>query len=212
MCGQLDSPAIISREDAGAAGLKRYFTGELCGRGHVCERLVSTRVCVECSNSSNTAWRAANPDKSRNSTAAWRAAHPDKEKARVAAWQAANPDKKKASNDAWRAANPDKVKTSMRIRITRRRACKRGVPGHHTAAETTSLLEAQGFTCAASHCNADLREVPKHLDHITPLSRPELNPTNSIENLQWLCHRCNHSKGAKTMKEWEGVKDDSSLL
>jgi hypothetical protein len=40
---------IISRAEAKAAGLTRYFTGVECGRGHAAERYTSTRACVECS-------------------------------------------------------------------------------------------------------------------------------------------------------------------
>lgn len=42
-------PEIITREEARAKGLKRYFTGEACkGRGHVSERLVANRGCIQC--------------------------------------------------------------------------------------------------------------------------------------------------------------------
>lgn len=39
---------IISRKDAKAAGLKRYFTGKACPHGHVAERSVSGKTCIEC--------------------------------------------------------------------------------------------------------------------------------------------------------------------
>lgn len=39
---------IISRKDAKARGLKRYFTGKPCERGHFSERYVSVAHCVEC--------------------------------------------------------------------------------------------------------------------------------------------------------------------
>ena len=39
---------LISREAAIAAGQTRYFTGEKCTHGHIAERIVSTRTCVEC--------------------------------------------------------------------------------------------------------------------------------------------------------------------
>ncbi|MFB9263076.1 hypothetical protein ACFFWD_07815 [Bradyrhizobium erythrophlei] len=39
----------ISRNEAHALGLKRYFNGKLCSKGHVAERLVSDRKCLECS-------------------------------------------------------------------------------------------------------------------------------------------------------------------
>lgn len=39
----------ISRKDAIERNLKRYFTGNPCKYGHVKERIVSSRICVECS-------------------------------------------------------------------------------------------------------------------------------------------------------------------
>jgi Recombination endonuclease VII len=39
---------IISRADAKAQGLKRYFDGSACLRGHVAERGTSNAECVEC--------------------------------------------------------------------------------------------------------------------------------------------------------------------
>lgn len=41
-------PELISRKDAKAAGLKRYFTGVPCKRGHFDERRTSNGSCVEC--------------------------------------------------------------------------------------------------------------------------------------------------------------------
>lgn len=41
-------PAIVTRKDAQAAGLKRYFTGVPCVRGHVVRRRVSDFKCMEC--------------------------------------------------------------------------------------------------------------------------------------------------------------------
>lgn len=39
---------IISRREAIAAGLKRYFTGVPCKRGHISERGVACHGCYEC--------------------------------------------------------------------------------------------------------------------------------------------------------------------
>lgn len=39
----------ISKKEAKAAGLKRFFTGDLCKHGHVAERHVSSSQCFECS-------------------------------------------------------------------------------------------------------------------------------------------------------------------
>lgn len=39
---------LISRKDAASKNLKRYFTGKVCTNGHLSERLVSTKSCIEC--------------------------------------------------------------------------------------------------------------------------------------------------------------------
>lgn len=41
-------PEIISRKEARAKGLTRYFTGKPCEAGHVCEGLVDGSRCIEC--------------------------------------------------------------------------------------------------------------------------------------------------------------------
>lgn len=41
---------IISKSEAKARGLKRYFTGNPCSRGHLSERLVSDSKCIKCQN------------------------------------------------------------------------------------------------------------------------------------------------------------------
>lgn len=48
MDGKEKALSIISRDEARAAGMKRFYTGEPCRAGHVDERYVSTTVCCEC--------------------------------------------------------------------------------------------------------------------------------------------------------------------
>lgn len=40
---------LISRKDAIASGMKHYFTGKTCKRGHIAKRLASNCACVACS-------------------------------------------------------------------------------------------------------------------------------------------------------------------
>jgi hypothetical protein len=65
---------VISRAEARAKGLTRYYTGKPCERGHVCERLVPNGNGVEC----HRAWRQANQEKERASYRAWMHANPEK--------------------------------------------------------------------------------------------------------------------------------------
>jgi hypothetical protein len=50
---------IITRKEAKALGLKHYFSGVPCKRGHVRERCVSNRQCVECERERHEANLAA---------------------------------------------------------------------------------------------------------------------------------------------------------
>lgn len=55
-------PSLITREQALALGLKKYFTGEPCVHGHVCERKTRRRECVECLKRIQRKTRAKNRD------------------------------------------------------------------------------------------------------------------------------------------------------
>jgi hypothetical protein len=44
---------LISRKDAIAAGLPRYFTGKPCANGHVAERLAANYWCIDCQHEAN---------------------------------------------------------------------------------------------------------------------------------------------------------------
>ena len=44
---------IISRAEAKAKGLKRYFTGKPCKHGHVAERQLFNATCVKCQRAAN---------------------------------------------------------------------------------------------------------------------------------------------------------------
>lgn len=86
---------IITKEEAKAQGLKRYFTGKPCKHGHLAERLVSQERCVVCVLASGNKWRDAD------------------KKLRPEFYQAyeknRNPEKLKAKNKRWHEANRGKV-------------------------------------------------------------------------------------------------------
>jgi hypothetical protein len=85
------------------------------------------------------------------------------------------------------------------------RAKKLGVPGRFTAADIVRLWHRQRGECAI--CGKRIGKRPEEMgayqiDHVTPLARPELRPTNRPHNLQLLCSgrgSCNSVKGSKTM-------------
>lgn len=82
---------IISRKEARAVGLKRYFTGKACKHGHVAERKVSSRECFECRRVDN-ARRYADPEyaeRVREAIHEWRKENPAKNAAHSAKRHAA---------------------------------------------------------------------------------------------------------------------------
>jgi hypothetical protein len=94
---------IISRSEAEAAGLKHYFTGKPCKRGHVAERFVSTKTCMHCSRESTIAWQAANPEKHAKRTDDWNASNPAKRRML-----------RRKYNSEWAKANPKKNRMKVR--------------------------------------------------------------------------------------------------
>ncbi len=46
--------SVISRAEARCAGLRYYFTGELCRRGHLAQRFVNSCRCADCLVENNT--------------------------------------------------------------------------------------------------------------------------------------------------------------
>lgn len=58
MVDDVPTPAPISRQEALARGLKRYFDGSSCKRGHTAERYThGAGACVECSRLHAKKWR-----------------------------------------------------------------------------------------------------------------------------------------------------------
>lgn len=204
------SPAIISRADAKAAGLTRFFTGEPCIHGHTVARRVTPPVCVECSRISSAAHRlSVGPEVLKARWAASRLAHKESARARERARYAANLDAERARSAkwykenreyylsrkaAWRKANP----AAVCARSANRRAKLRSVDGHHTAKDIDALLKRQKSRCANSLCKESLKSG-YHADHIMPL---KLGGGNSIRNIQLLCAPCNLGKSAKHPIDW----------
>ena len=49
---------LISRQEAIEQKLTRYFTGEPCKHGHIAEKLLSNRTCIECQLPRKREWNS----------------------------------------------------------------------------------------------------------------------------------------------------------
>jgi hypothetical protein len=71
-----DGP-IISRAEALAQGLTRFFPGSRCRKaGHLSQRMTSNGGCAACLLIHSAGWQKANPAKMKAAIAAWNDAHP----------------------------------------------------------------------------------------------------------------------------------------
>jgi 5-methylcytosine-specific restriction endonuclease McrA len=181
--------AIISRKDALAQGLKRYFTGKMCSRGHVCERQISSGSCYECMRLKSISWRQENPDKAIALNKLGYLKNGERARAQARAWYALNKERGAAARQAWAKANPEKQLAYCRLKNHRRRARLQDSTGAHTTEDLAAILLAQGHLCI--YCKASLKRVKRHIDHIMPLS---LGGSNDRTNIQMLCAPCNLSK------------------
>lgn len=87
----------------------------------------------------------------------------------------------------------DGKKSSKKARQKRLLSVAETDDGTITTEAIDELLKKQNYKCAICKTSITLRGN-RHLDHIIPLSKDGIH---SINNVQWLCVRCNVKKGNK---------------
>lgn len=204
----------ISRKDAIALGLKRYFTGKECSSGHIAERFCSSFACVVCARVSVDSWTKSNPAatkamrdrsykknavKKRDYSRQWRLKNPERAKLTSQEYRDKNREKIKeydakkwaenskelyAKNRAWRAANPE-IARSYDVVRERRKSIKSPV-----ADEEFSRFVFKEAASAAVR-REKMYGFKWHVDHMVPLSKGGFH---SWENIQVIPERLNRMK------------------
>lgn len=169
---------VISRQEAKAVGLKRYFTGEPCKHGHVDERFTSTRWCCACALAANRSLEKKAYFRVKN--AEWAAANPERKKAH----------KKRRSNRLaaegrltevaseycrrWRHKNPGKVRAAaMKRHASKLQATPPWADKEKIAEMYKRATEQQ-----------EKYGKPVHVDHIVPLRGKNVCGLHVHYNLQ----------------------------
>lgn len=208
-----DGP-VISKLEAKSQGLKRYFTGKPCKRGHIDQRLISSNVCDQCHKEKvstpgwkeswreyHSKWYSENKESVIKRTREYKKKNSNKVKAQSKALYESNKEQRIKQIQEWRDKNPEKIKIYTAKKNNNRRAASSGKISQERVA---FLLEAQRGKCA--NCKEKLMGR-YHVDHIRPLSR---GGENADSNIEILCPSCNQRKHAKDPIDW--ARENGRLL
>jgi hypothetical protein len=189
---------VLTMNEAKAAGLTRYFTGVACPRGHIAERMVSTRACAECLAERRQAWGRNNPQKVTAQKRAWRNANIEKsrrlnldnqKKNRASAnkrslrWYHEHRDQAKAATARWQREHPDAVAS----KAAKYRAAKSmQMPGWADEIAIGMMYQAANVFRVSG--------FDVHVDHVIPLQGRAVAGLHVHRNLQIIDALANRSK------------------
>ncbi len=191
------------RATAKKAGLKHYFTGKPCLRGHVAERLVSTRNCLECKAivdkqrdfkrlvEYQRKSRLRDPEKARQRNRQKHERHKEKRNAYSRAYSKRNREQLNAYQRRWLKNAPLSSKVGHILRCRLRSAIKnRQKAGSAISDLGCSIDEFINFisTQFRSGMNWNNWGVVWELDHIMPVALFDLSKR---EQFVRVCHYTN---------------------
>lgn len=200
------APRSISLESARSLGHKRYFTGVPCKNGHVAERQVSNKTCVECAQSAARARYLEDSSKVRKRALEWSRSNPERNRSRVRKWQVEN---RAHTSERWkiRYASDPSFKCAVLIRgilarvLSASKTAKQGSTCEllgYSAAEFRSHIERQ-FGKGMSWDN----HGQWHVDHIVPViemiesGQADPKVVNALSNLMPIWAKENLTKGRR---------------
>ena len=208
---------IISRKDALQQGLKQYFTGKPCKRGHLDWRWVKGYQCVECKRKNTREWLNSHPTVRYANRKRWQGLNREKHNAAAREYRRKNPEKVRASMRRWNRANREyqrlRVQNTPHLRIadalrTRLRNVLRG----KVKAAGTEALVGCSWDQLLEHLEKQFRPGMSwdnygewEVDHILPCASFDLEQPAAqricfhFTNLQPLWKAENRSKGARIL-------------
>jgi Recombination endonuclease VII len=176
-------PEIITRAEALAKGLKRYFTGEPCKRGHVAERSTVNSTCFACKVTADAAGHKVHREKRLVQGAVYRAAHREELNVTHTAYRAAHRVERKVYDAA--RVRPHAEEKERKIAAHLKNTF--GI----TPAYYAFLLANQGGGCA--HCGKPETSMDRRWGVVRRLSVDHCHDTGRVRGL--LCNSCNPAMG-----------------
>lgn len=189
---------IISAKQAKNAGEKRYFTGKPCKDGHVAERIVSNRQCVDCSNKISRAWAQKNKERYNEIQRHYYLANTEAVLGRSKEWRSKNQEKYAQISKEYRDANREKLRLYGRINWSRRNASElKRTPSWLSSTDRWMIKEIYELAALRSKVTGIKWEV----DHIIPLQGKKVSGLHVPLNLRVVPAIENRSKSNKFNQE-----------
>ena len=172
----------MTRQEALAKGLKEYFTGKPCPKGHNSKHRIYGGCC-ECARLGKIVWRKANPERVKKLKLAEQKRNRDSANARNRKYAEANREKLREKNLAWEKSNPGKVLA----KAAKRRFSKRQ--------QMPAWADNLAIECVYAKA-AEMRKegMYVHVDHIVPLQGRDVLGLHVHNNLQIIGANANRRK------------------
>jgi hypothetical protein len=200
----------ISRKDAQAQGLPKYFTGLVCRRGHIAERYIAG-ACCQCVSDRKRELYEQNKEKilayMKVQGAVYRAANPEKRAQNSRTWKENNRERVTMMDRARRLKNPEASRKNTRAHYYRNREqellrqkewrmANKGIVNAFTMQRKADMLhrtpawleEDDFWVMQQAHEIAAQRTkvfgFAWHVDHILPLRGKKVSGLHVPANLQ----------------------------
>jgi hypothetical protein len=183
---------LITLAEARAKGLKHYFTGKCCPKGHVAQRFTSTLACVDCARAASAKWKCDNLEAEKTRQATYYYKNRERRIANARTWREANSEHKKEYTAKHYRDNKERILEAGR----KRRAANRDKVAALAAAKraekdmrTPKWLTKQDFAdirkfYALANELSQAYGFPWHVDHIIPLKGKTVSGLHVVDNLQ----------------------------
>ena len=174
-------------KEAKAAGVKHYFTGKECLRGHLSPRFVSTRKCMACSNVYCRNQYTKNPEYNRRRARDWYKANQEYSLKRMVQWRNNNREISRLASTRWAKNNPARVLANINARRAR---LLQAIPAW-------ADLDAIGLIYEKRKQISLDTGMVHHVDHIVPLRGKLVCGLHVSWNLRIIPARDNLQKGSR---------------
>lgn len=166
----------VTLKEAKAQGLKRYYTGKPCAKGHVAERITSTRTCVTCHYLASQDWVRNNPEKQSDRTRRW---YQDNREGVIKRTSEYNKTHREQCREYSRKSYVKHSSYHKHRAVVRKRGLK-----HRSFEHEQHLIKDFYANCPEGY----------HVDHEIPLSHPLDCGLHCLANLQYLTGADNLAK------------------